>query len=216
MFKKILVLCILIGSLSIHQAWARPPSKITAQYDAKNRVLMLDIYHLSRNNIKEYVKRVEVQKNDERPIIKTPRQQVNPNVQYVDIALKAAEGDKITILAESSLGGEIETELEITAELLEKAITPRATMRRAAATRPADKDRIKAAVPGADSDVVQPAVPRDPDKYSSPHPTEASKLRPAVPRDSNVSKPAVNPAVSTSTHPKDASKYKPAVPKYQP
>lgn len=191
-------------------AWARPPSKITAQYDQSKGVLMLDIYHLSRDNLNEYIKRVEVRKNGAEPVVKRPRQQINPNVQYVDVSLKADEGDVLTITAVSSLGGELTQELEITEELLTADIEPRRAPRRAVSTHPSDKSKLKAAVPRGDSDTVKPAVPRDPDKYSSAHPTDSSKLRPAVPRGSDVMKPAVNPEASTSAHPKDKSKYKPA------
>ena len=209
MFKTTLTLLVTFALLT-SPAWARPPSKITAQYDASKGVLMLDIYHLSRNNNREYIKRVEVSKNGASPMVKRPRQQVNPNVQYVDMAFKAEEGDVLTITAESSLGGELTSELEITEELLKAEIQPRSKPRRAISTRPSDKNKIKAAVPSSDSDVVKPAVPRDADKYSSPHPKGSSKLRPAVPRGSDVQKPAVNPDVSTSPHPTDKSKYLPA------
>ena len=191
-------------------AWARPPSKITAQYDQSKGILMLDIHHLSRNNVREYIKRVEVSKNGGSPVVERPRQQINPNVQYVDVSLKAEKGDVLTITAESSLGGELTQELEITEELLKAEIQPRQAPRRAVSTHPADTSKLRAAVPLGDSDVVTAAVPKDPDKYSSPHPTDSSKLRPAVPRGSDVMKPAVNPEVSTSAHPTDKSKYKPA------
>lgn len=192
-------------------AWARPPSKISAQYDQSKGVLMLDIYHISRNHKREYIKSVEVSKNGGSPVVQRPRQQINPNVQYVDVALKAEKGDVLTITAESSLGGTLTQELEITEELLKAEIQPRSQPRRAVSTLPSDQDKVSAAVPSADSDVVKPAVPSDPDKYSSPHPSSGSaKLRPAVPRGSDVLKPAVNPDVSTSAHPADQSKYKPA------
>lgn len=216
MLQRFILTFIMIGTFTAGPAWARPPSKINAQYDSKNHVLMLDIHHISRDNLNEYVKRVEIRKNDDSPIIKTPRQQINPNIQYLDVALKAEKGDVISIMAESSLGGELSTELEITEELLEAEITPRPKLRRAAATRPSNSDKIRAAVPRAGSDVVKPAVPTDPDKYSSPHPKDSSKLRPAVPRGSDVQKPAVNRDASIPTHPKDRTKYRPAVPKYNP
>ncbi len=191
-------------------AWARPPSQISAQYDKHNGVLMLDIHHLSRDNLREYIKRVEVSKNGGSPIVKRPRQQVNPNVQYVDVSMSAEEGDVLTITAVSSVGGELTQELEITEELLNAEIQPRQKARRAVSTHPKGSGKLKAAVPGPDSDAVSDAVPSDPDKYSAPHPKDASKLRPAVPRGSDVLKPAVNPDASTSAHPADKSKYKPA------
>lgn len=139
---------------------------------------MLDIQHLSKDQNDHYIKRIEVQKDNEPMQVMTPRQQVQPTGMTADFDYVAKEGDTFFIKAYCSKGGTQTLEFQITKELLNEPIVPRKEPDEAAAVHPKDSTKFKPAV-DLDEDVAVPAVTTDPDK-----------IKPAVSYDPDVIKPA--------------------------
>ncbi len=193
---------------------AHPPSGIDVQYDASRGKLMLDVKHLSRDNVGHYIQRIEIQKNDERPRSFSYRQQVHPNSFTADITYSVETFDKLKITAYSREGGSKTVEWEATEEEMAREVEPRAKRQRSISTHPKDSDRLKPAVP-TDPEISKPAVPKDSDKIRPAFTRDPDIAKPAIPTDPSKIRPAVSydPDVAKPTHPRDPSKLKPAVPR---
>lgn len=213
MHKAIYItLCLL--ALQAGNCWSHPPSSIGVQYDKDNNTLMLDVKHLSRDNIGHYIQRIDVQKNQDPPRSYTYRQQVHPNFLNVDLDMAIEVGDELTIHAYSRQGGVKELIWEATEDELKKDITPRQKRSRAISTHPRNSKKLKSAVP-KDSKISRPTRPSDPNKNRPAFSRDPSIAKPAIPKDRSKLRPAVttDPNIARPTHPKDPSKLKPAVPR---
>ena len=212
MFRQFyLILSIII--LASASSYAHPPAGIDLQYDSKNEVLMVDVNHLSRDHRRHYIQEVEVRVNDSAPIVKTFRQQIQPNSMFVDIPLKAEEGDTISVTAFSREGGTKEASIEITKALLEEGVVPRKEFSRAVSTTPSDKSKIRPAI-STDPDISKPAIPTDRTKQRPAVTRNPAVAQPAVSMKPSVTTPAVarDPSTAKSPHPDDPSKLIPAAP----
>ena len=195
--------------------FAHPPSSIDLQYDKKNQKLLIDVHHVSQKGFRHYIEKIQITKNNEAPVVNYYRQQVDPNEFQVAVPLQAKAGDAIKVEAFSNQGGSTSETLEITKEVLEKAVKPFAPASRAKSTIPQDSDKISPAVP-TDPEVAHPTVPNDPKKIRPATTMDSSVLSPAVPEDPSISKSTIpnDPSQIKSTIPEDSSDQRPAVPQY--
>jgi len=213
--RLLFVECVLGFGLTffIGSSSATPPRSVELQYDAKNGKLFIDIAHISDDQNRHYIQKIEVFQNAQAPIvIEHYRQQVNPTNFYVTMPMKAEIGDIIKVVAHCREGGSVEGMLEIAEDLLEKEAVPFPTPARAVPTLPSDPQKSRPAVT-VDPRVAKPTLPKDPAKVKPAVTRDPSVAKPAVPKDPSISKPAV-PEDSKPAAPKYSSSLKPATPDY--
>ncbi len=197
----------------VQSIYAHPPNAINLQYDAKNQKLLIDVEHVSHNQFKHYIQKIEVVKNAEPPVIEYYHQQVDPNNFQVEISLSAKEGDTIKVTAYSMQGGSTEANLQLTKDMLGKEIVPFVQPSRSVSTTPDDPDQIKKSVPD-DPKISKPTIPRDPKKIKPVVTYDPTVAKPAAPKNSPVLRPAIptDPSLIKPAVPQDSTQ-KPAVPR---
>jgi len=191
-----------------------PPGNIVVQSDSSRTQLMLDVQHVSRDNVGHYIQRIEIQKNDSPAKSYTYRQQVQPTAFSVDIPFKVEEDDTLIITAFSREGGKKSVEWTASEDELAKELIPRRELSRSASTRPSNPDRIREAVP-KNSDISKPTIPTDPTKVRPAYSRDPKIARPTHPKDKSTLRPAVtlDPNIAKPTHPTNSDKIKPATPR---
>lgn len=95
-------------------ASARPPSKINLTYAKEEKMLLIDIEHVSSDQNDHYIRRVIVYKNGEEVAKYAYPIQEKPTGQAQDVKLEAKVGDEIRVLAICSKAGRKEETLVIT------------------------------------------------------------------------------------------------------
>ena len=111
--KKFIALMAGITALISSSVFAHPPREIKMEYDAVQKILKIDMEHVSRNHTRHYIRKIVVTVNDRPPMVEYYRQQVNPAHFTVEIPLEAKGGDKIAIQAYSSEGGIQEASIDV-------------------------------------------------------------------------------------------------------
>jgi len=114
--KKIVLLSSLIVFLSAAPAWSRPPGAVTLSYDLKKQSLHIEVEHTIDNRRKEYIYKVEIRVNNGAPIEQYERIQNDIHTYTADIAVKAKDGDRITVKAFAREGGSSSGELTVVDE----------------------------------------------------------------------------------------------------
>ena len=107
-FLLVWFFCVLMNPNS----FATPPAEIRLEYDVEQKVLKVDIDHISHNPHKHFIRKIEIYKNDEEPIIKRFAAQKSEGIS-VEVALEAKEQDKIRVKAVCNQAGTLEGTLII-------------------------------------------------------------------------------------------------------
>jgi len=103
--KKIILMNVFIIVFLVEPVMAHPPNKIELDYDQEEKVLYIDIYHLSRNHLKHFIRKFEIYKNGEKVKTETNRQQIQPLHLTFEVPLEAEIDDEIEVKAYSTKGG---------------------------------------------------------------------------------------------------------------
>ncbi len=190
-----------------------PPQSIDLQYDAAGQQLLVNVAHISRHKNNQFIKKIEVVKNNGTPVVQEYRQQVDPNNFTTKIPLSAEKGDVIKVTAYAQEGGSAEATLSITEDLLKGTVTAFPEPSRAIAPHPSDPDKLNDAVP-ADPKISKPTFPEDPDKIRPAVTRDPAVAKAAVPQDPKISKPAVptDPTITKPAAPQYSDSLKPATP----
>ena len=116
--KKILIVFSLFIFWLTPTSDAHPPRNITLNYNDSDKILVIDIKHLSRDHARHYIKKIEVSLNGNDPQIIFNRQQVRPNNFTKEIPYQATSSDIIAVKAYCSKGGKFEESLTVTDEMI--------------------------------------------------------------------------------------------------
>ena len=100
-------ICILTAALFIFPATvgATPPEAITMNYDAKEKMLHIEVQHNSHNLRQHHLRRIQVLKNDEEVGTINLTTQTTPSSVSVTVPLDANPGDQITVEAQCNKSG---------------------------------------------------------------------------------------------------------------
>lgn len=116
--RELLVGWILAGLLSFLlifplSAFATPPSDVQLSYADKDQVLQVTIAHYSFAPSYHYIKRVEIQKNSEKPVVYEYTNQPDKSPFTYTYKLLLKEGDRVEVKAICSLYGSKSSSLTI-------------------------------------------------------------------------------------------------------
>ena len=114
--RKILLTAGLFIFCVVNAAWATPPSSIDLSYDPENKNLHIEIAHASHDPRAHHIRKVEVTRNDDKPIDLYFATQTTPAMLTTDVPLEAKEGDTIRVVAICSEAGRKEETLVIPKE----------------------------------------------------------------------------------------------------
>ena len=111
--KKFRLLSMILGFVFISPSlYAHPPSEMKLNYDAKQKLLHIEIKHLSYNPREHHIRRLMIVKNDEQPLISYFSSQ-KPDGLSQDVTIDAKKGDIIYVKAYCSDSGTKEETLAI-------------------------------------------------------------------------------------------------------
>ena len=94
-------------------AFARPPSKIDLNYDAKEKNLHMELAHISENPQKHHIRSLFIYQNDLEIKKLKYNTQTSPSQLIEDVSLDAKSGDVIRVLAICNKAGRKEETLVI-------------------------------------------------------------------------------------------------------
>jgi hypothetical protein len=109
-FRELLAGWLLAGLLSFLlifplSAFANPPSDVQLSYVQKDQVLQVTIAHYSFTPNYHYIKRVEIRKNSENPLVHEYKNQPDKSPFTYTYKLLLKEGDRVEVKAICSLYG---------------------------------------------------------------------------------------------------------------
>jgi hypothetical protein len=95
-------------------AFAHPPKDIIMNFDPGTKVLTAAVMHDTKEPLKHYIKRVDVGLNGKNVIKQNLSKQDNQTAQTVAYLIpEAKKGDKISVEAYCSQGGDLEREITV-------------------------------------------------------------------------------------------------------
>ena len=111
--RQVILIALAIIGFNAKLALAAAPTAIDLKYDPKEKVLNIDIAHVSHDQNKHYIKKVTVTKNNEEPKTLYFRQQVDHAHFVTQTPLEAQPGDAVKVEAQDSEGGSLTEEMVI-------------------------------------------------------------------------------------------------------
>ncbi len=112
---------IIIGFLSVFAlafllkpVLAHPPADLKLEYNQDTQTLHVEMKHVIGNTYDpDHIRKVEIYKNQDEPVIKYVVKQATPTSEAQDISLEAKPEDVIRVVAYSSRGGSAEATLTV-------------------------------------------------------------------------------------------------------
>ena len=116
MLRKEFVLGLFVCLFITSPILAHPPSDIKLSYDLKEKILRIEMRHPTIDARKDCIRKLEVRKNLEDPLVF--RYNIQPNTMNFieEVAIDAKEDDTLTIKAYSRDGGSATASLLVKAE----------------------------------------------------------------------------------------------------
>jgi len=125
--KKIIIVSAFLLTFFASNSFAHAPAGVDLSYDLENQVLKVTVKHVTQAVRKHYIRKIEVIKNDEKPIDLYLYWQKDNAVITEEIKVKAEVGDILNVSASCKQGGSTTASLtveEIVEEGKEKAQEP--------------------------------------------------------------------------------------------
>lgn len=104
--KPNLLFTSLLGFLLLSTlVYAHPPAEIELDYNLAKQVLHVQMRHTTHDPREDYIRKIQIIKNENEPIVK--RYNIQPNTLEFseELEIEAEEGDRLTVKAFSREGG---------------------------------------------------------------------------------------------------------------